>query len=444
MIKATLIYNARLLDETIDSPGAVLVVDGKIRAVFQGYFTSQETASSLAQAVLTEDGCDLNCKLELYDAKSLTLTPAFIDMHVHLRYPGLTQKEDLSSGLHAAAAGGFGTIIAMPNTKPVVSSMKMALDIEKEAEQIGLTHVFQSVSITKDFGDENVSHLQELDKSYIPVISEDGKDVLKADVMLNAMKIAASKNIIVACHCEDESLGKQAKPYREQKTVESLKKANEYLALAEDTATIRNLMLANQAGCRIHICHVSTANAIDAIKAAKEEFYIPHMVTCEATPHHIALSVNDEQNFYNIVNPPIRSEEDRLYLIHALREGLVDVISTDHAPHTAQDKETGSPGFTGLEVSFAVCNTVLVKENKFNPRRLSQLMSATPAKLLGLQKGLLKSGYDADLTLFDPDEEWVVDSSQFFSKGKFTPFDGKTLSGKVHVLFIDGRKVFER
>ena len=156
------------------------------------------------------------------------------------------------------------------------------------------------------------------------------------------------------------------------------------------------------------------------------------------------MTGTEEPNIYSIVNPPLRSEEDRLYLIEALRDGTVDVISTDHAPHTAEDKAAGSPGFTGLETAFGVCNTVLVKQNQFNPRRLTQLMSANPAKILGLQKGLLKSGYDADITLIDPDEEWTVDSRLFCSKGKATPFEGKTLYGKVHALFIDGRKVFDR
>lgn len=444
MTKATLIFNCHLLDETMDTPGAILIEDGTIRAVFQGYFTSPDTASTLAHSVLAEDGCEMNSKLDLYDARGLTITPAFIDMHVHLRYPGLTQKEDLDSGLHAAAAGGFGTIVAMPNTKPVVSSMDLAIQIEKEAANIGLTHLFQTVSITKDFADEDISHISTLEKKYIPVISEDGKDVLKADTMLAGMKEAAKKGIIVACHCEDESLGKCAKPLRKEGTFESITKANEYLALAEDSATIRNLMLAKEAGCRIHICHVSTANSIDAVRAAKEDFYDAMHVTCEVTPHHLALSGTDEENIHNIVNPPLRSEEDRMYLIEALRDGTVDVISTDHAPHTAEDKENGSPGFTGLEISYAVCNTTLVKENHFNPRRLSQLMSAAPARILGLQKGLLKNGYDADLAMIDPDEEWIVDSRLFNSKGKFTPFNGKTLTGKVHGLFIGGKKVYER
>ena len=444
MTRATLIFNARLLDEVMDTPGALLIIDSKIRAVFQGYFTSVDTASVLAHQVLAEDGCESDTKLEIYDARGFTVTPAFIDMHVHMRYPGQTEKEDLNTGLHAAAAGGYGTVVAMPNTNPVVSSFDLAIKIEQEARAVGLSHMFQTVSITKNFDGETVSHLETLDKKYIPVISEDGREVLSSKVMLDAMKIAASKGLIVSCHCEDPYLATAAKPFRKEGTPESLTKANELLALAEDSCTIRNLLLAQSAGCRIHICHVSTANSIDAVRAAKEEFYDVGHVTCEVTPHHLALTGTDEPNIYSIVNPPLRTEEDRICLIEALRDGTADVIATDHAPHTAEDKAAGSPGFTGLETAYGVCNTVLVKENQFSPRRLSQLMSSAPARILGLQKGLLRSGYDADITLVDPDEEWTVDSSLFCSKGKATVFEGKTLTGKVHALFIDGRKVFDR
>ena len=502
MTKAVLIYNAQLLDESIDSPGALLIEDNQIRAVFQGYFTSPQTATALAQSVLKEDGCDKNCKLDLYDARGLTVTPAFIDMHVHMRYPGQTQKEDLESGLHAAAAGGFGNVVAMPNTNPVVSSIDMALQIEKAAAKIGLTHLFQTVSITKNFGGEDISHLKSLDKKFVPVISEDGRDVLSSSVMLEGMKIAAEKGIVVSCHCEDPTLAIAASPHRKEaleimktcglsawgtldedddvdeaslfKIDEALKKANSYLALAEDIATIRNIMLAKESGCRIHLCHVSTENAINAVHYAKNELFdelqenaannadeaydsfeenrkfnpqrndLAYEITCEVTPHHLALCGTEEPFIRALVNPPLRSEEDRIALLEALRDGTVDVISTDHAPHTVEDKENGAPGFSGLETAFGICNTVLVKQNQFNPGRLSQLMSANPARILGLQKGLLKPGYDADLTLIDCDEEWTVDSRMFCSKGKATPFEGKTLTGKVHVLFIDGRKVFER
>ena len=506
MTKAILIYNARLLDESLDTPGAVLLIDSKIRSVFQGYFTTSETVEKMAQAVVVEDGLEKDCKIELYNAHGLTLTPAFIDMHVHLRYPGQTQKEDLQSGLHAAAAGGFGTIVAMPNTNPVVSSIDMAMKIEREAAAIGLTHLFQTVSITKDFNGIDTSHLDELDKKYIPVISEDGRDVLASSVMLEGMTKAGEKGIIVACHSEDPTLAKEAAPFRQEAlkvmkdiglsawgTSEdfdeedddnaeainqidlSLTKANDILALAEDIATVRNIMLAKEAGCHIHVCHVSTARAITAIREAKNELYddaadynadeadaayqafedktsfspAKHTgsgfeVTCEVTPHHLALCGTDEPYIRALVNPPLRSEDDRVALLEALRDGTVDVISTDHAPHTLEDKAAGSPGFTGIETAYAVCNTVLVKHCQFNPRRLSQLMSAKPARILGLQKGVIKPGFDADLTLIDPDEEWTVDTEHFYSKGKATPFDGQEVIGKVKGLFIDGRLVLEK
>lgn len=447
MTHATFIYNARLLDKNMDTQGAIFFIDKTIRAIFQGYFTDSRTVENLAKQILQEDGYDKNCKLELYDAHNLTLTPAFIDMHVHMRYPGQTQKEDLSSGLHAAASGGFGTVVAMPNTNPVVSSKKMALQIEQEASSLGLSHLFQVVSITKDFDGKTTSHLDELDSKFTPVISEDGKDVLSSEIMLEGMQKAAKKGLIVACHCEDPTLVEKSRAYRKEGTVESLTKANELLAMAEDSYTIRNIFLAQTAGCHLHLCHVSTENCIDAIRLAKyesETLKNGFKLTCEVTPHHLGLSGENEPEIFNIVNPPLRKESDRQAIIEAIKEGIVDVISTDHAPHTQEDKKNGSPGFTGLEISYAVCNTVLVKENGISPQKLSELMSANPAKILGLNKGLLKAGYDADLTLIEPDEKWEIDSSFFYSKGKFTPFNKKTVSGYVKGLFIDGRKILER
>ncbi len=510
MSKVVLIYNARLLDESMDTPGAVLLMDGKIRSVFQGYYTNSETLEKMARSVLSEDGLEEKTPIELHNAHGLTLTPAFIDMHVHLRYPGQTQKEDLNSGLHAAAAGGYGTIVAMPNTNPVVSSIEMAMKIEREAAAIGLTHLFQTVSLTRDFAGEDTSHLDFVEKKYVPVVTEDGRDVPTSEVMLEAMSKAAEKGLIVSCHSEDMTLGPTAKPFRaealeimkgvglsawgtgdddfdedDEENAEALDridlaltKANEILALAEDVATVRNIMLAKQADCHVHIAHVSTAVSMNAIREAKNQLYdeeadynadeadaayqafeegekyspVPNprtvgnggfSISCEVTPHHLALCGTDEPYIRALVNPPLRSEDDRVALIEALRDGTADVISTDHAPHTFDDKAAGAPGFTGLETAYAVCNSVLVKDNQFNPRRLSQLMSAAPARLLGLQKGLLKAGYDADLTLLDPDEEWVVDSSKFYSKGKATPFEGRSVTGRVKFLFIDGRLVFE-
>ena len=294
MNQGVLIYNARLLDESIDSPGAILIVNKKIRAVFQGYFTDSKTVQQFAVSILAEDGLD-EMPLDFYDARGLTITPAFIDMHVHTRYPGQTHKEDLTSALRAAAAGGFGTVVAMPNTNPVVSSMELAKQIEKEAASIGLTHLFQSVSITKDFDGKTTNHLADVEREYVPLITEDGKDVLSSAAMLSAMMTASIKGLIVGCHCEDPTLAEYARGFRrdaldvmqkygisysdseisgvseeEAQKISgdidiSLTLANEILALAEDLATERNIMLAKNAECHIHLAHVSTANSIKSV-----------------------------------------------------------------------------------------------------------------------------------------------------------------------------------
>lgn len=501
MTKALLVYNARLLDENMDTPGAVLVIDGKIRSVFQGYFTNSQTVMSLAEAVLKEDGYE-DAKLEAYDANGLTCTPSFIDMHVHLRDPGLTHKENLETGLHACIAGGYGTVVAMPNTSPVISSYEQAMEVRSRAKELCLSNMFQSVSITAGFEGKSVKHLEDLNRQEIPLITEDGHEVASSALMLEGMKIAAEKGIIVSCHCEDPDLAAAARPHRiqaldimkqynlpawggntetsqvPQEAIQEidahLTKANELLTLAEDICTERNIQIAKQAGCHVHMCHVSTAGSIEYIRKAKEDLvneaadfytdmadaaydateageqFIPlkpvekgFCVTCEVTPHHIALCGTDEPNIRALVNPPLRSEDDRLFLIDAIRDGTVDVIATDHAPHTLEDKANGAPGFTGIETAFGVCNTVLVKEGQINSRRLSQLMSANPARILHLNKGRLGQGYDADLTLLDPEEEWIVDSRLFCSKGKATPFEGRKLYGKVKTVFISGRKIFE-
>lgn len=501
MNHALFIYNANLLDEAIESPGAVFIVEGKIRSVFQGYFTGEETVRSIAAAILAEDGYDNNYTISFFDAKGLTVTPAFIDMHVHFRDPGLTQKEDVFSGLKAACAGGYGTVVAMPNTKPVVSSAAQAAEVNRRAASAKLGTVIQSVSITRDFNGKDTRHLDSLNRKQVPLITEDGHDVASSAILFDAMLRAAAKKIIVSCHCEDYDLMTAAYPHRQralelmrtynlpawggdaesdsvpeealERIEDELSAANELLSLAENVATARNIELARQAGCHIHICHISTAQAIDSVRAAKDALsdvqadilaeaaenaydtncdgrqFVPippdpdgFAVTCEATPHHIALCGTDEPYIRALVNPPLRTDFDRIVLLEAIRDGTVDVIATDHAPHTMEDKANGAPGFSGIETAYGVCNSVLVKEGQISAKRLSQLMSANPARILGLNKGLLKDGYDADITLVDPDERWTVDSSLFFSKGKATPFNGRTLTGTVKAVFVAGKQIF--
>ena len=436
----TLIYNARLVDAEMDRAGsALLVSDGKIERLLTG-----EEAAPVVRAAGT-DGT------ELFDAQGQVVMPAFIDMHAHFRDPGLTQKEDLESGSRAAAAGGFGTLVLMPNTNPVVSSQEAACANNRRGVQIGLANLFQAVSITRDFGGKDISHLDGLDRKIVPLITEDGHEVQDSAVMYEAMTIAARRGIIVSCHCEDPFLAAAARPLRKaaleelakgnrEEAAKILARADELLRLAEDTATDRNIRLAAAAGCHLHLCHVSTAHCLESAMRAKKA---GQELSLEVTPHHIGLTGSSMPDIFNIVNPPLRAEEDRQALIAALIRGEADVVATDHAPHTMQDKKTGSPGFSGLETAFAVCHTNLVQKGGMELRALSARMSATPARLLSLgDRGLLKEGYRADLAVLDAGRSWTVRGEAFYSKGKFSPWENRELTGKVTACFHGGRKVY--
>ncbi len=440
-----LIYNANLVDANITiKNGAILLDDSSIAG-----FPSKDAVKKLLE----------DETVAKFDAQGRTLMPGFIDMHAHFRDPGLTHKEDIETGSLAAAAGGFTTLVLMPNTSPVVSSQEAAVINNSKATAFGYTKVIQSVSITKDFDGKTISHLESLDSATVPLITEDGKEVTDSSVMFDAMKIAAEKNIIVSCHCEDPSLAAKARPYRMnalrilEKGIESLSEeeirsaenylteANKFLAAAEDSCTYRNIELAAKAGAHVHICHVSTRESIELVRRARAKGYD---VTCEVTPHHIGLSGEKSPGIFNIVNPPLRTEDDRLAVIEALKDGTADAIATDHAPHTAEDKKNGSPGFSGLETAFAVCNTILCKKNSFTLNDLSRKMSLAPAQILGLKKtGLLKEGYAANLVLVDENKTWTVCGEEFASKGKFTPLEGKELTGQVEATFFNGKIVFQ-
>ena len=441
MKKYLLIYNAHLIDKNFEKKNSAILVEEK---KIVGFPTKEAVKALLA---------DTKNKVTCFDAKGAVVMPAFIDTHAHFRDPGLTQKEDLESGSWAAAQGGYGTVVLMPNTNPVVSSESLALHNNEVAEKLGAVKVIQSVSITKDFDGKTISHLEKINSKKIPLITEDGKEVADSAVMFKAMKLAAKNKLIVSCHCEDPALASEAKVYRtnalnalkkknKTEAKKNLEKANELLALAEDTATSRNIRLAEDAGCRLHLCHVSTARCVEEVKASRARGNTK--LTFEVTPHHLGLS-SEKENIFQIVNPPLRSESDRQVLVKALLDGTATCIGTDHAPHTAQDKENGAPGFSGIETSFAVCNSVLVKENGMSLKKLSELMSANAAELLGLtDRGLLEEGMTADLAVVDPDAVWTVRGEEFASKGKYTPLEGKKLSGKVLATVHEGKVVFLR
>ena len=484
----TCFYNARLVDANTDASGILLVAEGKIAAILLEEF-SAESAKTLAESFFS----DTAASISFVDCKGMILQPAFIDLHAHFRYPGQGQKEELSTALAAAAAGGFGTLVLMPNTIPAISSKELVEQVCHDAHALGIADVIQSITLTKDYSGNDTSHLQQLSTfadgtppsaGQVAMATEDGKDVESAATMLEAMKICGQKNITVACHSEDMTLAAAARPFRKvatdifaihapqpqealgaipdatdssnpeiNKALVSLEEANRLLSLAEDLATERNINLAHQVGCHIHLSHVSTAGAMEAIRAAKAKGY---RVSCEVTPHHLGLSVAEKDpSLRHIVNPPLRSEQDRQAMIQALLDGTADCISTDHAPHTAQDKANGAPGFSGLETAYGVCNSVLVQGiqgaasgKTLSYSQLSQLMAANPARLLKLQqgaepRGLLQTGFVADLTLCNPTAQWTVCGQNFASKGKYTPLEGKSLTGKVLATYHRGREVFK-
>ncbi|MBP5358587.1 MAG: dihydroorotase [Treponema sp.] len=438
-----LIYNARIVDRDRDIKKGAILIEGKKIA---GFPTKDAVKQMMADS-----------KVSKFDARGNTVLPSFVDMHVHMRDPGLTQKEDIRTGCMAAAAGGFGTVVLMPNTNPVISSQDMAVFNDNKGNDLGFCRVIQSVSITKDFDGKTITHLNKLNNKIVPLITEDGHEVASSAVMLNAMNVAKEKKIIVSCHCEDPDLAEEARALRKKalsllnkrkltredkaKAKKILKQAHEILAVAEDTATFRNIRLAQEAGVHLHVCHVSTEQCLDAIKLAKKN---GQNITCEVTPHHLALNCQKGDNKFQIVNPPLRPESDRLAVVKALMDGTADLIATDHAPHTQSDKASGSPGFSGLETAFATSYTVLCLENGMSLKKLSEKMSARPAEILGLKDcGLLEEGMNADITIVDTDKIWTVHGEDFASKGKYTPLEGKKLTGEIVATFYNGKLVFQ-
>jgi len=368
---------------------------------------------SISNGVIELVGKDLDKPGKLIDGNSLTLMPAFIDMHAHFRDPGYTYKEDLLTGSKAAIKGGYTTVNLMANTLPVCNDdLQVEQNISKVTE-IGLIDIFQSCSITKDFNGKDCDHIQHIYSPGCKVISDDGNGVESDTVMNKAMEIAQRKGLIVSSHAEYKSVSK----------VDT--------RASENQMTQRDLTLCAKTKAHLHMAHVSTKEAIQMVADAKSKGV---NVTCECTPHHLTLT---NQIAYS-VHPPLREQQDVESLIAAINNQTVDCIATDHAPHSFQDKLNGSVGMSSIEIAFSICFTHLVKKGMISLMTLSKLMSFNPAKLLGVHKGLIQKGYIADLVLIDPTAVFEVNPSEFLSKGKNTPFSGKILNGKIMTVIKDG------
>ena len=419
-----LIKNGRLINpsENLDKVMDIFVEDGIIKE-------KAESIENQADTVIDAAGC--------------YVMPGLIDLHVHFRDPGLTYKEDIETGSKAAAKGGFTTVCCMPNTKPVVDNVETVKYIIEKGEKTGLTNVLPVGAVTKNMAGVEITDVEELKKAGICAISEDGKSVMNSGVYRKAMKNAAKANVPVLAHCEDINLVEGGVINLGDKSSELGVKG--ISNAVEDVIAMRDIMLAKETGATLHLCHCSTKDSVEMVKRAKEEGI---KVTAEVCPHHFSMCSDDitsnDGNFK--MNPPLRAREDMEALIKGLQDDIMDVISTDHAPHSAEEKakdlEHAPFGIVGLETSVALTVTNLVKKGYLTPMQMAAKMSSNPAKVLGIPKGTLDEGKIADITIIDPDKEYTIDVNTFESKGKNTPFDGYKVSGEVEYTILNGKVVY--
>ena len=380
---------------------------------------------------------------QVVDATGKFVMPGFIDLHVHFRDPGLTHKEDIETGSKAAARGGFTTVLAMPNTKPVADCVDVVNYVHNRAKEVGLTRVLQVGSVTKGMEGVELSDIAGMAKAGIPAISEDGKSVMNSEVYREAMVIAARENIPVLAHCEDINLVHGGVMNKGSKSAELGE--NGISNAVENIIEVRDAMLAEETGATLHLCHCSTKESYDIIKEARARGV---KITGEVCPHHFALTEDDivagDGNYK--MNPPLRTQADKDSLRKGLAEGVFDVISTDHAPHTAEEKAKGfaSPfGIVGLETSASLTYTELVLSGHISPFKMAAYMSSNPARVIGRDDiGNVSVGKKADITIFDPSVSYEIHAADFVGKSKNMPYEGRRVTGRVDMTIFDGKVVY--
>ncbi len=382
----------------------------------------------------------------ILDASGCYVMPGFIDLHVHLRDPGLEYKETLETGGKAAARGGVTTICAMPNTKPVVDNGEKVADVHNRAKTDSPVHVIQIGAITVGQKGQELSDIEGMAKAGCHAISEDGKSVMNASLYRKAMKLAKENEISIFAHCEDITMVEGGVMHADEKAQAlGLKGISNAV---EDVIVARDILLAKETGVRLHLCHCSTEDSVKLVEAAKKEG-LP--VTAEVCPHHFAMTTDDitedDGNFK--MNPPLRGRRDVEALKAGLKADIMDVIATDHAPHAAEEKNCSMTeaafGIVGLETMASLTYTELVETGIITPMQMAEKTSYNPARILGLdEKGAIAEGKIADIVVFDKDKEYTIDKNAFYSKGKNTPFHGRKVKGDIRYTLVDGNVVYER
>lgn len=433
---AILIRGGHIIDPSqgLDARGDLFIKDGKIEWLHTRGATSAE-----ADIVLNATG--------------LLVTPGFIDLHCHLRQPGFEEAETIASGTLAAARGGFTTVCCMPNTLPPLDCQASIDYVNQIASTEGYARVLPIACITKGRKGLELVEMDELAKAGVVAFSDDGDPVSDSRVMRLAMEYVTRLGLPIIDHCEDRGLSQNG--VMNEGWVSARLGLRGIPAAAEEVIVARDIKLAELTGARLHIAHVSTRGSVELIRNAKKQG-IP--VTAEVTPHHLTLTEervmginpgSSTLHFYDTnakVNPPLRTEDDIIALVEGIKDGTIDAIATDHAPHTLVDKlcefNIAAFGISGLETAFG-CLMLLVHNRQIDLTTLIAALTCKPAKIIGngLKLGTLKPGCPADVTLLDPNREWKVNSSNFASKGKNTPFEGQTLKGKVMATIVQGKIV---
>lgn len=420
-----LIRNGHVVDPLTGRDGRfhVLIEDGRIKKV-------SEVIDEKADEVIDAEGC--------------YVMPGLIDLHVHLRDPGFEYKETLETGGKAAVKGGVTTVCAMPNTRPVIDDGEKVAAVHERAGREALSHVIQIGAVTKGQEGKELADIAGMARAGCRAVSEDGKSVMDASVYRRGMKAAREAGICVFAHCEDITMVEGGVMNADENARRlGLKGITNSV---EDVIVARDILLAKETGVKLHLCHCSTADSVRMIRLAKEEG-LP--VTGEVCPHHFILCTDDisEDDGNYKMNPPLRSRQDVEALRQGLKNGVIDVISTDHAPHSAEEKDKSMAqalfGIVGLETSAALTYTELVRPGIISIMDMAEKMSYHPARILGLEdKGSVSEGKAADIMIFDPERKYCIDKNAFVSKGRNTPFDGYEVYGEVRYTFVDGKLVY--
>ncbi len=418
-----LIQNALLINYNEEKKCDIYIEDGKIAKI-------GDNLSDVADKILNAEG--------------KAVFPGFIDIHCHLRDPGFEYKEDIKTGSRSAAMGGYTGIVAMPNTKPVVDNKSVVDYILNKAKTDSVVHLYQTGAISKGLEGKELAEMGRMKESGIVAVTDDGKPVMDSGLMKKAMIYADMLHIPVISHAEDLSL-LEGGSMNEGFTATCLG-IKGITRAAEEIMTSRDIILAKTTKTPVHITHVSTKNAIEMIRTAKKQGV---KVTADSCPHYFSLTDKACEGFNTNakMNPPLREEEDRLAVIEGLKDGTLDMIGTDHAPHHYDEKncefDRAANGIVGFETAFALAHKILVEENGFSLQELVKLMSYQPAQRLGIPGGYLKEDAVADITIVDCNKKWICDTNAFVSKSKNSPFGGWEFHAKVTDVLVDGKLVVE-